>query len=73
VRWDETRQTLHGFGASDAWSIQFVGKNWPVEKRNQMADWLFSRDTTEGGAPEGIGLSIWRFNVDAQSAAEGSW
>ena len=25
VRWNETRQTLHGFGASDAWSIQFVG------------------------------------------------
>jgi len=71
VRWNETRQTLHGFGASDAWSIQFVGKNWPVEKRNQMADWLFSRDTTDDGAPEGIGLSIWRFNVGAGSAGQG--
>ena len=72
VRWNETRQTLHGFGASDAWSIQFVGKNWPVEKRNQMADWLFSRDTTDAGAPEGIGLSIWRFNVGAGSAGQGA-
>ena len=36
-----------------------------------MADWLFSRDTTEGGVPEGIGLSIWRFNVGAGSAGQG--
>lgn len=71
VRWNETRQTLHGFGASDAWSVQFVGKNWPVEKREQMADWLFSRDTTDAGVPEGIGLSIWRFNIGAGSAAQG--
>ncbi len=71
VRWNETHQTLRGFGASDAWSTQFVGKNWPVEKRNQIADWLFSRDTTDSGAPEGIGLSIWRFNIGAGSAGQG--
>ncbi|MFP4229369.1 MAG: glycoside hydrolase, partial [Salinivenus sp.] len=71
VQWTETRQPVHGFGASDAWSTQFVGKNWPVEKRNQIADWLFSRDTTDGGAPEGIGLSIWRFNIGGGSAEQG--
>lgn len=71
VQWNETRQPLHGFGASDAWSTQFVGKNWPTDKRNQIADWLFSRDTTDGGAPEGIGLSIWRFNIGAGSAEQG--
>jgi O-glycosyl hydrolase len=71
VQWNETRQTLHGFGASDAWSTQYVGKNWPVEKREQIADWLFSRDTAEDGAPEGIGLSIWRFNIGAGSVEQG--
>ena len=26
-------QTMDGFGASDAWRAQFVGKNWPMDKR----------------------------------------
>ena len=71
VQWDETRQTLHGFGASDAWSTQFVGKNWSTDKRQQIADWLFSREKTEDGRPKGIGLSIWRFNIGAGSAEQG--
>jgi hypothetical protein len=25
-------QVIDGFGASDAWRAQFVGKNWPIEK-----------------------------------------
>ena len=37
-------QTMRGFGASDAWSTQFVGKNWPLNKRNTIADLLFSED-----------------------------
>ena len=40
VHWDETRQTIRGFGASGAWSTQFVG-TWPSAKKNQVADWLF--------------------------------
>ena len=71
VQWAETRQTLHGFGASGAWSTRFVGENWPIEKRTQIADWLFSRETTEDGQPKGIGLSIWRFNIGGGSAEQG--
>ena len=71
VQWEQTRQTIHGFGASDAWSTQFVGKHWPAEKKNQIADWLFSRETGPEGQPQGIGLSIWRFNIGAGSAAQG--
>ena len=26
-------QVIDGFGASDAWQCQFVGKHWPIEKR----------------------------------------
>lgn len=64
-------QTIDGFGASDAWRCQFVGKNWPVEKREQIADWLFSSDVDEKGNPKGIGLSIWRFYLAAGTTEQG--
>ncbi len=59
-------QDMEGFGASDAWSAQYVG-NWPDEKRNQIADLLFSRDMDELENPRGIGLNTWRFNIGAGS------
>ncbi|TWV94020.1 glycoside hydrolase [Chitinophaga pinensis] len=65
-----TYQTIDNFSASDAWSVQFVG-NWPEHKKNVMADWLFSTDTTASGVPVGIGLSMWRYNIGAGSAEQG--
>jgi O-glycosyl hydrolase len=64
-------QTIDGFGASDAWRCQFVGKNWPLEKREYIADLLFSREMNSKGNPKGIGLSIWRFNIGAGTAEQG--
>ena len=64
-------QQMDNFGASDCWSAQFVGK-WPTSKTNQIADWLFSMDTTNHGQPLGIGLSAWRFNIGAGSASQGT-
>jgi len=66
-----TYQTIHGFGASDAWSTQFVGKNWPLDKKNQIADLLFSNAFDNDGNPLGIGLDIWRFNLGAGSISQG--
>jgi len=66
---NKTYQTIRNFGASDAWSCQFVG-NWPDEKRNAIADWLFSMDTLSNGNPKGIGLSLWRYNLGAGSAEQ---
>lgn len=63
-------QEIHNFGASDAWSCQVVG-NWPDEKKNRIADLLFSLETNEDGSPKGIGLSCWRFNIGAGSARQG--
>lgn len=63
-------QTIDGFGASDAWSMQAVGL-WPKKEQRQVADWLFSTDDDDRGNPKGIGLSIWRFNVGAGSAEQG--
>jgi O-glycosyl hydrolase len=64
---EKPKQTMVGFGASDAWDIQFVGRNWPLEKRNQVADWLFSKEVDKNGNPKGIGLSMWRFYIGAGS------
>lgn len=62
----ERYQEIEGFGASDAWSAQYVG-NWPDKKRNEIADLLFSRDMDELENPRGIGLNTWRFNIGAGS------
>lgn len=63
-------QSMANFGASDAWSGQFVGL-WPDAKRNAMADLLFSQELDNAGNPKGIGLSLWRFNLGAGSAEQG--
>ncbi|TBN06865.1 endo-1,4-beta-xylanase [Hyunsoonleella flava] len=64
-------QTIEGFGASDAWRCQFVGKNWPNEKKERIAELLFSKDLDSQGNPKGIGLSIWRFYIGAGTAEQG--
>ena len=67
----QPRQTIRHFGASDAWSMQFIGK-WENEQEQQkIADWLFSTENDEQGKPKGIGLSIWRFNLGAGSEEQG--
>lgn len=66
-----TYQTMEGFGASDAWRAQFVGKNWSLEKRDSIADLLFSREMDDNGNPKGIGLSQWRFYIGAGSMEQG--
>ena len=66
------KQTIHSFGASDCWGIKFIGKNWLVDKRNQIADLLFSKEFETNGNPKGIGLSMWRINVGAGSYEQGA-
>jgi len=67
---NETYQTIEHFGASDAWSVQFVGE-WPEQKKHGIAELLFSQENDSDGNPKGIGLSMWRFNVGAGSAQQG--
>lgn len=64
-------QTIDGFGASDAWRCAIVGKNWPPQKREEIADLLFSRELDQKGNPKGIGLSLWRFYISAGTAEQG--
>lgn len=65
-------QTIHGFGASDAWNTDFVGRYWSLSIRNDIAKKLFSQNFSPTGVPEGIGLSRWRFNIGGGSAEQGS-
>jgi O-glycosyl hydrolase len=67
----DEKQVIHSFGASDCWTCQFVGENWPLEKRKAIADLLFSKEVDSKGNPKGIALSMWRFNVGAGSAEQG--
>lgn len=65
-------QTIDGFGASDAWRCEFVGKNWPKNKKEKIAELLFSKEFDENGDPKGIGLSMWRFYIGAGTAEQGT-
>jgi len=57
-----TAQTIEGFGASGAWWAQHVG-GWPDAERRRIVELLFSAD-------DGIGLSIYRYNIGAGSGDE---
>jgi O-glycosyl hydrolase len=71
LRPERTFQTIHSFAASDAWSVQFLGRYWPAEQRARAADLLFSTRERPDGSMEGIGLSAYRFEIGAGSAAPG--
>ncbi|AZQ61410.1 xylanase [Flammeovirga pectinis] len=70
IKLSDKYQIIDGFGASDAWSMQHVGK-WPESTKNEIADLLFSTQMDDTGSPKGIGLNIWRFNIGAGSVAQG--
>lgn len=63
-------QEIENFGASDAWACAFVGE-WPLAKKEAIAELLFSKELDNSGNPKGIGLSLWRFNLGAGSTGQG--
>lgn len=65
-------QTIKGFGASDAWNCDYVGKYWNDSIKEKIAELLFSKDFDNQGNPIGIGLSRWRFNIGAGSFEQGN-
>jgi len=69
VDFTSTFQEIDGFGASDAWSINPTINKWVGEGKEadveHLADLLFSTE-------QGIGLSVWRFNVGAGSYEQGT-
>lgn len=64
-------QKIDNFGAAGAWFTEGIAKNWPSQNREQMAEWLFSKEFDTNGNPKGIGLSAWRFNIGGGTAEQG--
>ncbi len=69
---DKEYQTIHSFGASDCWTAKFAGAWKDEKKKNEIADLLFSTAPLPDGSPQGIGLSMWRFNIGAGSYEQGN-
>lgn len=67
----KTYQTIDGFAASDCWNGNYVGKFWSDDVKEQISKYLFSRDFSYNGSPEGIGLSMWRINLGAGTMEQG--
>ncbi|MEO7044521.1 MAG: glycoside hydrolase, partial [Ferruginibacter sp.] len=72
VALNDEKQTIENFGASDCWTTKFIGKWSDTKKKDLIADYLFSTDTSSNGSPIGIGLSLWRFNIGAGSFEQGA-
>ena len=64
-------QTIDNFGAAGCWYAEGIGKHWPSEKKERIAELLFSRDQENSGQPKGIGLSAWRFNIGGGTTEQG--
>ena len=64
-------QVIENFGAAGCWFSEGIGKYWPEQKKEQIAEWLFSKSFDKNGSPKGIGLSAWRFNIGGGSAEQG--
>lgn len=68
---NDRAQRIDNFGAAGAWFSEGIGKNWPSHNREQLAEWLFSKEMNADGSPKGIGLSAWRFNIGGGTAQQG--
>ncbi|HEY8928156.1 MAG TPA: glycoside hydrolase [Mucilaginibacter sp.] len=68
---NKTAQTIDNFGASGCWFSEGIGKYWPAEKKDRIAELLFSKKFDKSGQPMGIGLSAWRFNIGAGTFEQG--
>ena len=66
-----TYQTMDNFGAAGCWFGEGIGKYWPQEKKERIAELLFSKAMDSLGNPKGIGLSAWRFNIGAGTQEQG--
>lgn len=60
INLEKKYQTIDNFAAAGCWFAEGIGKYWPEEKKQKIAQLLFSRQTDDKGNPLGIGLSGWR-------------
>jgi hypothetical protein len=65
---NDKAQTIQNIGASGCWYSEGIGKYWPLNKKERIAQLLFSRKLDNAGNPTGIGLSAFRFNIGGGTA-----
>lgn len=68
---NDKAQIIKNIGASGCWFSEGIGKHWPIEKKERIAELLFSRKINSDGSPKGIGLSAWRFNIGGGTQEQG--
>ena len=68
---NDRAQTIQNIGVSGCWYSEAIGKYWPAEKKERIAELLFSKKLDQSGNPLGIGVSIFRFNIGGGTAEQG--
>ena len=48
-------QKVRNIGASGCWFTEEIGATWPADKKQRIAEVLFSKDFDANGQPKGIG------------------
>jgi O-glycosyl hydrolase len=68
---DQPVQKIRNIGASGCWYSEEIGSKWPADKKQRIAELLFSKNFNTNGQPKGIGLSAFRYNIGAGTAEQG--
>ena len=68
---NDKAQVIQNIGASGCWYSESIGKYWPAEKKERIAELLFSKKLGKDGNPRGIGISAWRFNIGGGTQEQG--
>jgi len=71
VDFNKKAQVIENIGSSGCWFSEGIGKYWPSDKKERIAELLFSKSFDLKGQPLGIGLSAWRFNIGTGTLEQG--
>jgi O-glycosyl hydrolase len=71
IHLDQPVQKIRNIGASGCWYSEEIGSTWPADKKQRVAELLFSKNFNDDDQPKGIGLSAFRYNIGAGTAEQG--
>ncbi len=69
---DNMKQVMRHFGSSAAFNLNEITENSNSQKRDALANLIFSTETDASGNPAGLGLSSFRIEIGACSKDLGS-
>ncbi len=71
IQLNQPAQQIRNIGASGCWFSEEIGATWPADKKQRVAEALFSKSFDNKGKPKGIGLSAFRYNIGAGTTEQG--